>query len=154
MCGRVWILIDFSFPIMTAVVVLVCVCFALLQISAGKAVVGHPIGAHNYSCPLYETIRKPSVATTVFQPADITGVWYLAATTELTTKFCLCNVMTYTVYTTAYRYTDTCFQVRSFCHPAPPPHLVFVVFVLGWQKRNARKHRKHCVDLMVVTRPI
>lgn len=113
-------LFDFL-PTMTAVVVLVYVCFALLQISAGKAVVDHPIGSKNYSCPLYETIRKPSVAATVFKPADITGVWYLAATTELTTKFCLCNVMTYTVYTTAYRYTDTCFQVCLQPPPTPSP---------------------------------
>lgn len=70
-----------------------------------------------------DKIRKPSVEPAAFRPSDLDGVWYLAATTELTTKFCLCNVMTYTVYTAAYRYTDTCFQVlycvlpsRDFYH--------------------------------------
>ena len=105
----------------------------------------------NYSCPLYETIRKPSVAEGVFKPSDLEGVWYLAATTELTTKFCLCNVMTYTVYTSCYRYTDTCFQVNNikcFCFQLASPR---------WRNTNSfdwccnnRLSNKHQLDLMTL----
>lgn len=31
------------------------------------------------------------------------GIWYLVATTEPTTRFCLCNVMNYSIYTSVYR---------------------------------------------------
>ena len=40
-------------------------------------------------------------------------MWYLSATTEITTKFCLCNVMNYTINEKTYTYTDTCFQDLS-----------------------------------------
>lgn len=61
-------------------------------------------------CPDYADIRSERVAPDVFDPKEIEGIWYLVATTEPTTKFCLCNVMNYTILATQYRYTDTCFQ--------------------------------------------
>jgi hypothetical protein len=69
--------------------------------------------ATKYVCPAYEAIRQPSVDPSVFDIHDIKGNWYLQATTEPTTHFCLCNVMNYTIETSIYRYTDTCFQDLS-----------------------------------------
>jgi hypothetical protein len=66
-----------------------------------------------YTCPTYEQIRQPSVDPSIFDIHDIHGIWYLQATTEPTTKFCLCNVMNFTVESKIYRYTDTCFQDLS-----------------------------------------
>lgn len=63
-----------------------------------------------YVCPAYNDIRQPSVDPSIFSIQDVGGIWYLQATTEPTTKFCLCNVMNYTIGSTKYRYTDTCFQ--------------------------------------------
>ena len=66
-----------------------------------------------YTCPNYSDIRQPSVDPSIFNIHDIHGIWYLQATTEPTTKFCLCNVMNYTIESEIYRYTDTCFQDLS-----------------------------------------
>lgn len=44
------------------------------------------------------------------------GLWYLVATTEPTTRFCLCNVMDYSIYTTQYRCVPTQNQLE---HVAP-----------------------------------
>ena len=57
--------------------------------------------------------EQPSVAPPKFDIHEIAGVWFLQATTEPTTKFCLCNVMNYSVESKIYRYTDTCFQTLS-----------------------------------------
>ena len=69
--------------------------------------------ATTYTCPSYSQIRQPSVAPSVFNINEIKGIWYLQATTELTTKFCMCNVMNFTIESKIYRYTDTCFQDLS-----------------------------------------
>eukprot|EP00756_Hemistasia_phaeocysticola_P023289 Hpha_TRINITY_DN15884_c3_g1::TRINITY_DN15884_c3_g1_i2::g.188468::m.188468 len=68
------------------------------------------VAAGGYVCPSYDEIRQPSVDASVFSMNDIQGVWYLQATTEPTTKACLCNVMNYTVGSEVYRYTDTCYE--------------------------------------------
>ena len=76
-----------------------------------------PAGA-TYTCPDYSAIRRPTVAPDVLTDIRvIDGSWYLVATTEPTTRFCLCNVMNFSVHpewaTPGYRYTDNCFQDLS-----------------------------------------
>ena len=67
-----------------------------------------------YSCPSYEEIRQPSVDPPEFSIDEIAGRWFLQATTEPTTRFCLCNMMTYEILEpTQYRYQDKCFQDLS-----------------------------------------
>lgn len=80
-----------------------CVCVPVAPLSSVRDDV----------CPDYSAIRQPSVDPSNFNIHEISGVWYLQATTEPTTKFCLCNVMNFTVYEDVYRYTDTCFQTLS-----------------------------------------
>jgi len=61
-------------------------------------------------CPAYDTIRSPKMDADKFNAKEVEGIWYLMATTEPTTRFCLCNVMNFSIFTKAYTYTDTCFQ--------------------------------------------
>lgn len=62
------------------------------------------------ACPAYDTIRSPMMDADKFNAKEVEGIWYLVATTEPTTAFCMCNVMNYSIYDKAYTYTDTCFQ--------------------------------------------
>jgi hypothetical protein len=71
------------------------------------------VADNKYECPAYSEIRQPSVDPSVFNIHDIHGIWYLQATTEPTTKFCLCNVMNFSIGSLIYRYTDTCFEDLS-----------------------------------------
>jgi len=72
----------------------------LFRLAAGK----------EYTCPEYSQIRQKSVDPAHFDINEIAGTWYLLATTEPTTAFCLCNVMNYNIYQKTYLYADTCFQ--------------------------------------------
>lgn len=66
--------------------------------------------AYAATCPEYKDIRTPAVDADKLNINEIHGIWYLVATTEPTTKFCLCNVMDFSIFTKTYTYTDTCFQ--------------------------------------------
>mmetsp|Transcript_34327 Transcript_34327/g.94601 ORF Transcript_34327/g.94601 Transcript_34327/m.94601 type:complete len:136 (-) Transcript_34327:398-805(-) len=59
--------------------------------------------ANAWQCPAYSDIRHRSVDAKNFDINEISGVWYLVATTEPTTRFCLCNVMNYSIFTSTYR---------------------------------------------------
>lgn len=81
----------------------------LARVAAASAFLGA-------TCPDYESIRQPSVSPEALHINEIEGIWYLVATTEPTTKFCMCNVMNYSIYQATYLYTDTCFQDLSKKH--------------------------------------
>eukprot|EP00051_Salpingoeca_urceolata_P032115 m.14340 g.14340 ORF g.14340 m.14340 type:complete len:246 (+) comp4780_c0_seq1:107-844(+) len=70
----------------------------------------NPAGTSGHTCPSYASIRQPSVAGSALNIHDISGLWYLQATTEPTTRFCRCNLMNFSVGASTYRYTDTCFE--------------------------------------------
>lgn len=64
-----------------------------------------------YECPSYDDIAQSSVSPSEgFKIQDIESTWFLRATTEPTTRFCLCNFMNFSIGSTTYRYTDTCYE--------------------------------------------